>query len=83
MEVWAVGDLPVKDDEDGGGEGQVDMPYMLRESMLIVYIFRFDRNALYSMEIWRIVPCLKLPESKCIRMDCVSPAWMIDGGCCC
>ncbi|XP_034098246.1 MTOR-associated protein MEAK7 isoform X1 [Drosophila nasuta] len=22
MEVWAVGDLPVKDDEEGGGEGQ-------------------------------------------------------------
>lgn len=39
MEVWAVGDLPVKDDEDGGGEGQVGMPYMLRESMLIVLYF--------------------------------------------
>lgn len=24
MEVWAVGDLPVKDDEDGGGDGQVE-----------------------------------------------------------
>lgn len=46
MEVWAVGDLPVKDDEDGGGEGQVGMPYMLRESMLIVLYFPIQKRSI-------------------------------------